>query len=123
MSAPPQLPGAARKMHFFNVILLSLSLVMTTTKPETKDRTLLEATYTPIEGSDREYGQGAIERNDLAHREIRPNVWVIRVPDDDGPATWTQRLNAAVDSKHGSFRVVEASDEECRGVESGEIAL
>lgn len=110
-------------MHFFTTVLLSLSLLMTTNAAATQDRTLLEATYTPIEGSDREYGQGAIERNELAHREIRPNVWVIRVPDEEGPATWAKRLNAAVDSKHGSFRVVEASDEERRGVESGEITL
>src|SRR5512133_3545749 len=110
-------------MHFFTTILLSLSLLMTTNAAATHDRTLLEATYIPVEGSDREYGQGAIERNELAHREIERNVWLIRVPDDAGPEAWQQRLNESVAREHGSFRVVMASDDERRRVESGEITL
>jgi len=84
---------------------------------------LLKAIYIPEHGADPEYGQGAIERNELAHREIEPFVWLIDVPKPEDPAEWQCRLNAAVDPKHGSFRVVEATVDEKRRVESGEISL
>lgn len=100
-----------------------LLFVMTTAARPSDARTLLKAIYTPVAGTDREYGQGAIERSELAHREISRNVWLIRVPDADGPEAWQRRLNAAVDAKHGSFRVIDSSDDERRRVESGEITL
>src|SRR5947207_10228091 len=81
---------------------------------------ILKAIYTPVPNTDREYAQSAIERNELAHREIARNVWLIEVPEPDD---WQTRLNAAVDRKHGSFRVTDASDEEKKKVESGEITL
>jgi hypothetical protein len=81
---------------------------------------LLKAFYMPVKGADPEYGQVAIEKNDLPHREVARFVWLIRVPEPDD---WQARLNAAVDPKHGSFRVTQATDEETRKVESGEITL
>ena len=87
------------------------------------DTMLLKAHYTQVEGSDPEYAQGAIEKNDLPHREIARFVWLIRVPAPGDPAEWQRRLNGSVDRKHGSFRVIAASPEEQRKVESGEITL
>ena len=86
-------------------------------------RVLLKAHYTQVTGSDPEYAQGAIERNDLPHREISRFVWLIQVPGPDDPSEWQRRLNAAVDPKHGSFSVERASAEEQRRVKSGEITL
>src|SRR4051794_28333994 len=84
---------------------------------------LLKAFYTPVKGADPEYGQSAIEKHDLPHREVARFVWLVRVPEPDDPRTWEDRLNADVDPKHGSFRVTAASEEEKRKVESGEITL
>ena len=87
------------------------------------DPALLKAQYTQIEGTDPEYAQGAIEKNDVPHREIAHFIWLIAVPQPGEPKEWEERLNAAVDRHHGSFRVVAASDAEKRRVRSGEIAL
>ncbi len=106
------------KTHTAILILLLLLQTMNAYA----EGTLLKAIYTPVPDSDVEYGQGAIERNELAHREITRNVWLIRV-DEGTAADWQRRLNAAVDPKHGSFRVTEPTDDERRRVESGEITL
>ena len=84
---------------------------------------LLKALYTQVPGTDPEYAQGAIERNELAHREIARFIWLIEVPEPGDLAAWKRRLNEAVDAKHGAFDVVAASDEERRRVECGEITL
>lgn len=84
---------------------------------------LLEATYHQVKGTDREYGQGAIERNELAHREIAPSVWLILVDAPGDPEAWRERLNAAVTKEHGAFTVRRASAEQEKRVESGEIVL
>jgi len=84
---------------------------------------LLKAHYTPVKGSDPEYGQGAIEKNELPHREISRNVWLVQVPEPGDPPAWERNLNDAVDRKHGSFRVTPATPEEQRKVDSGEITL
>jgi len=84
---------------------------------------LLKALYIPLPDTDPEYGQGAIERNERARREIAPFVWLIAVPPPDDAAEWQCRLNAAVDPKHGSFRVMEATADEKKKVESGELGL
>jgi hypothetical protein len=84
---------------------------------------LFKAIYLPAPDADPEYGQGAIERNELAHREIERFVWLIDVPPPADAGEWQCRLNAAVDSNHGSFRVIEATAEEKKKVESGEITL
>ena len=83
---------------------------------------LLKARYTSIPGADPEYGQGAIERNDLAHREVEHFVWLIDTDDGDTDA-WQRKLNAAVDPKHGSFTVECATPEEEQGVRDGTITL
>ena len=87
------------------------------------EKALLRAYYTAVEGTDPEYGQGAIEKNDVPHREITHFVWLIQVPAPADIPEWQRRLNAAVDPKHGSFRVTPASAEDQRRVESGEITL
>lgn len=87
------------------------------------DHELLKALYTATPGSDPEYAQGAIERNELPHREITTFVWLIRVSAPASTSEWNRRLNEAVAPEHGSFRVVEATPEEKRQVESGEITL
>lgn len=84
---------------------------------------LLRARYTPAPRTDPEYGQAAIERNDLPHREIARFTWLIDVPSPADPAEWQRRLNAAVSGKRGAFRVTEATEEEKRKVRSGEIVL
>ncbi|HYM61789.1 MAG TPA: hypothetical protein VEZ11_12960 [Thermoanaerobaculia bacterium] len=84
---------------------------------------LLEATYHQVNGTDREYGQGAIERNELRHREIAPSVWLILVDAPGDTEVWRERLNAAVHKKHGAFSVRRASEEQERKVASGEIVL
>jgi hypothetical protein len=84
---------------------------------------LLKALYTPVTGTDPEYAQGAIERNDLAHREVVHFAWLIEVPEPGDAAQWRARLNETVDAAHGSFDVVPASEDERRKVECGEITL
>lgn len=84
---------------------------------------LLKAIYTATPDSDPEYGQGAIERNELAHREIVHFVWLIQVPGPASTEEWQRRLNESVKPEHGVFRVVEATAEEKRQVATGEITL
>jgi len=83
---------------------------------------LLKAHYTSMPGADPEYGQGAIERNDLAHREIEHFVWLIQ-PESGDPDEWQRKLNAAVDPTHGSFTVECATAEEEQAVRDGTITL
>jgi hypothetical protein len=99
-------------------ILLALMLMVSA-----NDKVLLKAHYTQVAGTDPEYAQGAIEKNELPHREIARFVWLIQVPGPADPAGWQKRLNASVDPKHGSFRVTKATPEEERLVGSGEITL
>jgi hypothetical protein len=84
---------------------------------------LLKARYRQVAGTDVEYAQGAIEKNDLAHREIEPSVWLILVGAPASPPEWQQKLNAAVDPKHGCFSVERATAEEEQRLDSGEITL
>jgi len=87
------------------------------------DTALLKAFYSQVKGSDPEYGQVAIEKNELPHREIERFIWLIQVAAPADPATWQRKLNDAVDPKHGSFRVTDASAEEKRRVAEGKIVL
>ena len=84
--------------------------------------TLLKAHYRQVEGTDPSYGQGAIERNELAHREVEPFLWLILVDDGDTD-DWRRRLDAVTDPKHGSWSVTKASPEEVEAVRSGKIKL
>lgn len=83
---------------------------------------LMSAKFTPAAGADREHGQGAIERLELAHREVEQNRWLITTPDESVPG-WTSRLNAVLTEGTGRFEVSVASDEECEKVRTGEIKL
>jgi len=85
------------------------------------DDVLLKARYIAVEGTDPEYGQGAIERNELRHHPMPNLQWLILVEAPGDPATWQAKLNAAVDPKHGSFVVERPSAEEQDLVRSGKI--
>ncbi len=100
-----------------------LTVILCAMLVSSSDKVLLKAFYTPVKGSDPEYGQVAIEKNDLPHREIERFVWLIQVPAPADPGDWQRRLNDAVDPKHGSFRVARASPDEERGVAEGKIIL
>ncbi|HJW96472.1 MAG TPA: hypothetical protein VJ901_22875 [Thermoanaerobaculia bacterium] len=82
---------------------------------------LLKAHYTQVPGTDPEYAQGAIERNEVAHREISHFVWVFEA--EGTPDSWEKRLNASVDPKHGSFTVECATADEEERVRNGTIEL
>ncbi|HXG57467.1 MAG TPA: hypothetical protein VNL91_00395 [Thermoanaerobaculia bacterium] len=105
------------------VRLCSVILICILTTPAMADQqwTIHRVSYTPVEGTDVEYGQGAIERNELVHAPLGPVTWLIRVACGDDAASWEKKLNASVDPKHGSFRVGPPSAEEMRKVERGEI--
>lgn len=87
------------------------------------DDVLLKARYTAVEGTDIEYGQGAIERNEVLHHPLPHLEWLILVDAPSTPADWQARLNAAVDPKHGSFAVECASAEEEKAVREGKIVM
>ena len=84
--------------------------------------TLLKAHYRQVEGTDPSYGQGAIERNELAHREIEPFIWLILVDEGDS-GNWRQRLDAVTNPKHGSWSVTKATPAEVEAVRSGKVKL
>ena len=84
---------------------------------------LLEAHYRQVPNTDPSYAQGAIEKNDLAHREIEPMVWLILVDEPGDPDTWRQRLDAVTDPKHGSWSVANATTEEVEAVRTGKVTL
>jgi hypothetical protein len=87
------------------------------------DSVILKACYTQVPGTDVEYGQGAIERCEVHHREIAPSVWLIAVDPPGDVAEWQTKLNANVDPKHGRFAVACAAEEEVEAVRSGKITL
>ena len=106
--------------------MITILLLLALHAPEATamhDDVLLKARYTPIEGTDPSYGQGAIERNELRHRPLPNLEWLILVDGPADPAEWQTKLNAAVDPKHGSFTVECASAEEERGVREGRITM
>jgi hypothetical protein len=82
---------------------------------------ILRVSYTPVAGTDIEYGQGAIERNELAHAPLTAVTWLIQVPEPGDIAEWQKRLNASVDAKQGAFEVECPSTEEQAKVDRGEI--
>jgi hypothetical protein len=102
------------------LILAMLFSAITATAPS---GALLKARYRQVEGTDPSYGQGAIEKNDLAHREIEPMIWLILVDEPGDPATWQNRLAEVTSSKNGSWSVERASPEEVEAVRTGKIAL
>jgi len=106
--------------------MITILLLLALHAPEAKvmhDDVLLKARYTSVEGTDPEYAQGAIERNELRHRPLPHLEWLILVDGPAGPAEWQAKLNAAVDPKHGSFTVECATAEEERAVREGRITM
>lgn len=84
---------------------------------------ILKAIYLPAEGSDVEYGQGAIERNELSHAPLSDTQWLIRVDSSRDASEWQARLNRSVEAAHGSFRIETPAPEELERVASGAIAF
>lgn len=84
---------------------------------------LLKAHYRQVPGTDPEYAQGAVEKNQLAHREVESMFWLILVDEPGDPDEWRQHLDSVTDPKHGSWTVTRASSEEAEAVRSGKIVL
>jgi hypothetical protein len=101
-----------------NQSMLTILLLLALHAPEDS---VLKARYNAVEGTNPEYGQGAIERNELLHHPLPHLEWLILT--DITPAELQSKLNAAVDPKHGSFVVECASEEEEKAVRSGKIAM
>lgn len=105
------------KRRFLVIIVCCLS-TFAMADDETR---ILKAVYTPVAGTDVEYGQGAVERCELLHAPLGPVIWLIRVAKSDDAVSWEAKLNAAVDPKHGSFRVGVPDADDLRRVERGEV--
>jgi hypothetical protein len=106
--------------------MITILLLLALHAPEATavhDDVLLKARYTAVEGTDPEYGQGAIERNDLRHHPLPHLEWLILVDAPADAAEWQAKLNASIDPKHGSFVVECASAEEEKAVREGTIIL
>ena len=101
-------------------VITIIVLFMVSMNPS-EEMVVRKAVYFPVEGTDREHGQGAIERNELPHCEVEPNVWFIRVPAPGSCGEWQARLNRVVDRRYGKFEVRELSEEEHRRIERGEV--
>lgn len=98
--------------------MLTILLLLALHAPEDS---VLKARYIAVEGTDPEYGQGAIERNEVLHHPLPDLRWLIVA--EGSPEEWQAKLNASVDPKHGSFIVECASEEEEAAVRSGKIAM
>lgn len=103
--------------------ILCLLVFRLAAQTEEEKMMLLKVRYIAVEGTDVEYGQGAIERNELEHSVLGPADWLIRVAPPADSLQWNARLDASVDPKHGRFHVERPTDEELRRVESGEITF
>jgi len=82
---------------------------------------VLKVRYIAVEGSNPEYAQGAIERNELLHHPLPHLQWL--VVSDSSAEDLQSRLNDAVDPQHGSFVVECANDEEEEAVRSGKVTM
>jgi len=98
--------------------MLTILLLLALHAPEDS---VLKARYIAVEGTDPEYGQGAIERNELLHHPLPHLTWLIVA--EGSAEEWQTKLNASVAPKHGSFVVECASEEEERAVRSGKITM
>ncbi len=103
-------------------ILLVLALHAPKATAMTND-VLLKARYNAVEGTDPEYGQGAIERNELRHHPLPHLEWLILAEAPVNASELQTKLNDAVDPKHGSFVVVSPTAEEEEQVRSGKITF
>lgn len=98
--------------------MLTILLLLALHVPEDS---VLKARYIAVEGTDVEYGQGAIERVEVLHHPLPDRAWLIVV--EGSPEDWQTKLNASVDPKHGSFIVECASEEEEAAVRSGKVVM
>src|SRR3954452_15755318 len=101
-----------------NQSMITILLLLALHAPEDS---VLKSRYIAVEGTNPEYGQGAIERNDVLHYPLPHLTWLILA--EGSPDELPAKLNASVDPKHGSFVVGCASEEEERAVRSGKIAM
>lgn len=100
---------------------IAIVAILSSSIMASEETLILKARYAAVEGTDIEHGQGAIERNELAHYPLEPVVWLIRVPKPGDPKEWQRRLNDTVDPSLGSFTVEQPTADELRRVEAGEI--
>ncbi|MGA8806232.1 MAG: hypothetical protein WB973_00040 [Thermoanaerobaculia bacterium] len=98
--------------------MITILLLLALHAPEDS---VLKAHYIAVEGTDVEYGQGAVERNELLHHPLPKLQWLIVT--DLSAEDLQSKLNEAVDPKHGSFVVECASEEEEAAVRSGKITM
>jgi hypothetical protein len=98
--------------------MLTILLLLALHAPEDS---VLKARYIAVEGTDPEYGQGAIERNEVLHHPLPHLTWLIVA--EGTTEEWQTKLNASVDPKRGSFVVECASEEEEEAVRSGKITM
>jgi hypothetical protein len=98
--------------------MITILLLLALHAPE---KTVLKVRYIAVEGTDPEYAQGAIERNELLHHPLPHLTWLIVA--EGTPDEWQTKLNATVDPKHGSFVVECASEEEETAVRSGKVPM
>ena len=101
--------------------MITILLLLALHAPEDITMNVLKARYIAVEGTDPEYGQGAIERNELRHHPLPHLRWLILV--EGSAEEWQTKLNATVDPKHGSFVVECASAEEEEQVRSGKVTM
>jgi hypothetical protein len=109
------------KSHMITILLL-LALHAPKATAMTND-VLLKARYTAAEGTDPEYGQGAIERNELRHHPLPHLEWLILADAPVSPSELQAKLNDAVDPKHGSFVVESPTADEEEQVRAGKITF
>ena len=98
--------------------MLTILLLLALHAPEDS---VLKARYIAVEGTDIEYGQGAVGSTELLHHPLPHLTWLILA--DGTTAELESKLNASVDPKHGSFVVECASEEEEKAVRSGKVTM
>jgi len=113
----------SRSLSFFYCFLLLPLISHEARSMDRSTSSLLKACYTAVKGTDPEYAQGAIERNEVAHREVQHFVWLLQVEPPGDIQEWARRLNDAVTPEHGSFVVERASPEEEELVRTGKVVL
>jgi hypothetical protein len=112
------------RLKVASTILCLLFSIVPRLSAGTEEKTMiLKVRYTAVEGTDIEYGQGAIERNELEHGVLDTSTWLIRIAAPGDPRSWEAKLNASVDPSHGCFHIEQPTEEELRRVESGEVAF
>ncbi|MEA2165715.1 MAG: hypothetical protein QOK37_3842 [Thermoanaerobaculia bacterium] len=101
--------------------MITILLLLALHAPKATAMTLFKAHYIAVEGTDPEYGQGAIERNEMRHHPLPQLRWLILTDEPTTAPELQARLNAAVDPKNGSFVIDAPSADEEEQVRSGKI--